>query len=130
MRRPEQPVQMAIVSLLKIMGFIFTAPDAGINVASKKMQAIYKAMGRRAGIADLIVWIPGGTLCIEVKKPAVMQYSFKTHRLVIKDRAGTQSDDQKEFEKAVTQLPGHYYMVATSVEQVADFIKENNIKPR
>lgn len=129
MRRPEQPVQMAIVQFLRAKGFLFTAPDAGINVSSKKMQAIYKRMGRRAGISDLIVWIPSGTLCIEVKKPTVMQYSFKTHRLVIKDRAGTQSDDQKEFEKAITQLPGHYYIVATSVEQVADFIKNNNITP-
>lgn len=130
MQRPEQLVQIAIVQYLRARGFLFTAPDAGINVSSKKMQATYKRMGRRAGISDLIVWIPGGTLCIEVKKPAVMEYSFKSHRLIIGQRAGTQSDEQKEFEKNVKALPGHYYIVVTSLQQVADFIKNNGIVAR
>lgn len=130
MQRPEQPVQIAIVNLLELMGFTYTAPDAGIYVASKRTRNVLKEMGRRAGVADLIVWIPNGTLCIEVKKPEVLEYSFKSHRLIIKNRAGTQSDDQVAFEEKVKQIPGHYYLVATDVAQVAEFIKKNNIKPK
>ena len=130
MQRPEQLVQKAIVRLLKIMGFTFTAPDGGVYVKYKSVRNTLKAMGRRAGIADLIVWIPNGTLCIEVKKPEVMEYSFKTHRLIIKNRAGKQSDDQVAFEEKVKQIPGHYYIVATNVADVAEFIKNNNIKPK
>lgn len=130
MQRPEQPVQKAIVRLLKIMGFTYTAPDAGIYVASKRTRNILKDMGRRPGIADLIVWIPNGTLCIEVKKPEVLEYSFKSHRLIIKNRAGTQSEEQIAFEEKVKQIPGHYYIVVTDVAQVAEFIKANNIKPK
>ena len=130
MQRPEQPVQIAIVNLLEIMGFTYTAPDAGIYVRSKCTRNVLKRMGRRAGIADLIVWIPNGTLCIEVKKPEVMEYSFKTHRLIIKNRAGKQSDDQVAFEDKIKQIPGHYYIVATNAADVAEFIKKNNIKPK
>lgn len=130
MQRPEQPVQIAIVNLLEIMGFTYTAPDAGIYVRSKCTRNVLKRMGRRSGIADLIVWIPNGTLCIEVKKPEVMEYSFKTHRLIIKNRAGKQSDDQVAFEDKIKQIPGHYYIVVTDVAQVAEFIKNNNIKPK
>lgn len=130
MQRPEQPVQKAIVRLLKIMGFTFTAPDGGVYVKYKSVRNTLKAMGRRAGIADLIVWIPNGTLCIEVKKPEVLEYSFKTHRLIIKNRAGTQSEKQKTFEEEIKQIPGHYYIVATNVADVAEFIKKNNIKPK
>ena len=130
MQRPEQPVQIAIVNLLEMMGFTYTAPDAGIYVRSKCTRNVLKRMGRRAGIADLIVWIPNGTLCIEVKKPEVLEYSFKSHRLIIKNRAGTQSDDQVAFEEKVKQIPGHYYIVATNAADVSEFIKKNNIKPK
>ena len=130
MQRPEQPVQIAIVNLLEMMGFTYTAPDAGIYVRSKCTRNVLKRMGRRAGIADLIVWIPNGTLCIEVKKPEVMEYSFKSHRLIIKNRAGTQSEGQVAFEEKVKQIPGHYYIVATNAADVAEFIKKNNIKPK
>lgn len=130
MQRPEQPVQIAIVNLLELMGFTYTAPDAGIYVRSKCTRNVLKRMGRRAGIADLIVWIPNGTLCIEVKKPEVLEYSFKSHRLIIKNRAGTQSEGQVAFEEKVKQIPGHYYIVATNAADVAEFIKKNNIKPK
>ena len=130
MRRPEQPVQIAIVNLLEMMGFTYTAPDGGIYVRSKCTRNVLKRMGRRAGIADIIVWIPNGTLCIEVKKPEVLEYSFKSHRLIIKNRAGTQSEGQVAFEEKVKQIPGHYYIVATNVADVAEFIKKNNIKPK
>lgn len=130
MQRPEQPVQIAIVNLLELMGFTYTAPDAGVYVASKRTRQVLKDMGRRAGVADLIVWIPNGTLCIEVKKPKVLEYSFKSHRLIVKNQAGKQTDGQKAFEEKVKAIPGHYYMVAESVAEVSEFIRKNNIKPK
>lgn len=129
MQRPEQPVQIAIANYLRWRGFLFTAPDAGINVKSERMRAIYKSMGRMAGVPDLLVWIPGGTLGIEVKKPKVMNYSFKTHKMVVASAAGRQSEGQKSFEERVKKIPGHHYIVATSVNEVAEYIEKNKIIP-
>ena len=129
MQRPEQPVQIAIVRYLRMRGFLFTAPDAGINIKSKKMQMIYKMMGRRAGVSDLVVWIPGGTVCIEVKKPKTLKYSVKSGRMVVASQAGRQSEDQKEFEEVIHKMNGHHYLVATSIDEVDRYFKQNNILP-
>lgn len=109
---PEQPVQKSIVQYLELRGFVFTAPDAGVNVSSRVTRRILKSMGRRPGIADLIVWIPGGTVCIECKKPATYRWSERYKRMVIDERAGTQSDEQKEFQAIIEKMPGHHYFVA------------------
>lgn len=127
---PEQPVQKSIVQYLELRGFVFTAPDAGVNVKSKVTQGILKSMGRRSGIADLIVWIPGGTVCIECKKPATYRWSDKYKRMVIDERAGTQSDEQKEFQATVEKMSGHHYIVAKSVSDVVDYFHKNNIQPK
>lgn len=127
---PEQPVQKSIVQYLELRGFVFTAPDAGVNVKSKVTQGILKSMGRRAGIADLIVFIPAGTVCIECKKPATYRWSERYKRMVIDERAGTQSEDQKEFQALIEKLPGHHYIVAKSLTDVVDYFKKNNIKPK
>ena len=129
MQRPEQPVQISIVRYLRARRFLFTAPDAGINVSSKRMRAIYKMMGRQAGISDLVVWIPNGTVCIEVKRPKTLQWSVKTGKMIIADQGGKQSIEQKEFEKVIHSLPGHHYIVAQSVEDVDKYFKANNILP-
>lgn len=127
---PEQPVQKSIVQYLELRGFIFTAPDAGVNVKSRVTRSILKSMGRRAGIADLIVWIPGGTVCIECKKPATYRWSERYKRMVIDERAGTQSDEQKELQALIEKLPGHHYIVAKSVSDVVDYFNKNNIQPK
>lgn len=127
---PEQPVQKSIVQYLELRGFVFTAPDAGVNVKSRVTRGILKSMGRRAGIADLIVFIPAGTVCIECKKPATYRWSERYKRMVIDERAGTQSEDQKEFQALIEKLPGHHYIVAKSLTDVVDYFKKNNIKPK
>lgn len=127
---PEQPVQKSIVEYLKLNKFLFTAPDAGVHVKSKVTRGILKSMGRRSGIADLIVWIPGGSVCIECKKPATYRWSERYKRMVIDERAGTQSDEQKEFQSLIEKLPGHHYIVAKSLTDVVDYFKKHNIKPR
>lgn len=127
---PEQPVQKSIVQYLELRGFVFTAPDAGVNVSSRVTREILKSMGRRAGIADLIVFIPAGTVCIECKKPATYRWSERYKRMVIDERAGTQSDEQKAFQAIIEKMPGHHYFVATSLTDVENYFKKNNIKPR
>lgn len=129
MERPEQPVQISIVRYLKMQGFFVFAPDCGINVQSKIMQATYKKMGRTAGVADLVVIIPNGTLNIEVKKPQTLRYSDKSKRMITDEQAGRQSEKQKKYEKFINLAPGHHYIVATDVSQVAKYISENGIKP-
>lgn len=127
---PEQPVQKSIVKYLKLNKFLFTAPDAGVHVKSKATQLILKSMGRKSGISDLIVWIPSGTVCIECKKPATYRWSDRYKRMVIDDRAGTQSEDQKEFQAMIEQMTGHHYIVAKSLTDVVDYFKKHNIKPK
>lgn len=127
MNRPEQAVQRAIAHYLTAQGYLFTAPDAGVNVKSVKTRSVLKQMGRRAGVADLIVWINGGTVCIEVKKPKTYRFSEKTGRVVIDSAEGRQSEEQKEFEKRINALTGHYYFVATSVDDVIKFFREKGL---
>lgn len=127
---PEQPVQKSIVKWLELNKFVFTATDAGINIKSRVTRGILKSMGRRSGIADLIVWIPGGTVCIECKKPATYKWSDKSHRLIIDDPAGTQSSEQKEFQAIIEKMPGHHYFVAKSLTDVVDYFKNHKIKPK
>ena len=128
MNRPEQAVQRAIANYLTAQGYLFTAPDAGVNVKSVKTRSVLKQMGRRAGVADMIVWINGGTVCIEVKKPKTYRFSEKTGRVVVDSAEGRQSEEQKEFEKRIHDLTGHYYFVATSVDDVVKFFREKGIK--
>lgn len=129
MYRKEQLVQKDIVRYLLLKGFLFEAPDCGVNVKSIRTRSILKQMGRMSGVSDLIVWIPGGTLCIEVKRPASYRYSQRTGKQVIADRGGVQSDNQKAFEDRVNKIPGHHYIVVNDVLQVADYIKKNGITP-
>lgn len=129
MHRKEQLVQKDIVRYLLLKGFLFEAPDCGVNVKSIRTRSILKQMGRMSGVSDLIVWIPGGTLCIEVKRPVSYRYSQRTGRQVIEDRGGVQSDNQKAFEDRVNKIPGHHYIVVNDVLQVADYIKKNGITP-
>ena len=129
MDRPEQVVQIHIANYLRKRGFLFCAPDAGVNVKSVRTRGILKSMGRRAGVADLIVWIPGGTVCIEVKRPAVLKYSPKSKRMIIDDSGGKQSEGQKEFEKVIHTLPGHHYIVAKSQNDVIAYFEKEKISP-
>lgn len=109
---------------------MFLRPLTQVFTSSKVTQGILKSMGRRAGIADLIVWIPVGTVCIECKKPATYRWSDRYKRMVIDERAGTQSDEQKEFQALIEKMPGHHYIVAKSVSDVVDYFIKNNIQPK
>ena len=129
MRYIEDNVQISIVNYLTIKGFLFTSTCGGVWIKNKAMQKRNKDMGYQKGAPDLIVWIKGGTLCIEVKKPKTMRYSVVKKRMVIDKAGGRQSDNQKEFDRCVTKIPGHYYIVADNVADVDKFINEMCITP-
>lgn len=76
------------------------------NNSDNKVKAMQmKAIGLRAGVSDVIVLCPGG----------------KTLLLEAKTDEGTQSKDQKEFERQATSL-GHEYKIFRSLEQFQKII--------
>lgn len=129
MRYKEDIVQIQIATYLRYKGFLFSATNGGVFVQSIQMKALLKRMGYLKGCPDLIVWIPGGTLCIEVKRPTMLKYSVKSGRQTIADSGGRQTEGQKEFEKNVKAIPGHHYIVADDVGVVENYMQRNGIKP-
>ena len=117
-------------NFLKTKGFTFTSTQGGLFISNIRSKALLKAMGYRKGISDLIVFVPNGTICIEVKKPAQYRWSAKLKRMVVADAAGVQSADQKDFEKEISSISGHTYFVATTVNDVEDYFREHHIVPR
>lgn len=122
MRHTETQIQSAIVRWLRFNRFLCTSTGAGL-IKSVKTQITMRKCGYLPGSPDIIVWIPGGTLNIEVKRPEKMKYSFKTNRLIVANSAGRQSESQKDFEDKVKKIQGHHYIVVTDVQQVAEYIK-------
>lgn len=112
MQRIEQNIQRGIVNYLKWGGYLFCAPDCGINVASERTRGILKAMGRVAGVPDILVFVPGKVIGLEVKRPSIKGICTK----------GRASDEQKEFGKRLQEL-GHEYHIVYSVEDVANVLK-------
>ena len=79
---------------------LFAIPNGGIR--TKKSGAMRKYEGAIAGVADLILLFPRSgksSLCIEMKTPHVKG-----------KRAGTQSDEQKEWQ-ALVEKYGSVYVV-------------------
>ena len=129
MRHDETILQRQIVCWLKIKGFLFTSTGAGL-IKNKITQIIMSASGYRKGTSDLIVFVPNGTICIEVKKPATYKWSNRLGRMVFDESAGKQSPEQKEFEKEINAISGHHYFVASTVNDVEDYFRDHNIVPR
>lgn len=127
-RYEEDRVQIAVINYLKLNRFLFTSTGAGL-VKSQKTQILMNRLGYTAGSPDIIVFIPNGTIGIEVKKPATYRYSDKTKKMIVDIPAGVQSEDQKIFQKKLTNISGHFYIVAKSVGEVIDFFSENGINP-
>lgn len=130
MRYEEDNTQISIANYLRMRGFLFTSTGGGIYIGNIATKTKIKRMGYQKGVSDLIVFINGGTLCIEVKKPKIMRYSAIKKKMVALDPGGKQSDSQKKFEADIKNIPGHYYLLATSYTEVAEFIENNNIKPK
>lgn len=124
----EDLVQKAIVNYLKVRGFLFTSPAGGL-IHSLRTQRVANSLGYKTGCGDLIVFIPNGCLHIEVKRPKILAYSTKSKKMIQLDPGGKQGVSQKEFQASVEKIPGHYYLVASDVGTVDEFIKKMCIKP-
>lgn len=129
MRRPENAVQIAIVNWLKLNKFTFTSTNGGLFINNIRTKSVIKALGYRKGVSDIVIWIPNGTLCVEVKKPPLRRYSLKTGKMIVAEQGGRQSEEQKIFEKEVNAISGHHYIVVDDVKQLIDYIEQNKIKP-
>lgn len=87
---------------------IFSVPNGGTR---NKLEAIkLKLTGMKAGVSDLIVILPNKILFVELK-------TLK----------GTQSDKQKDFERAVVDL-GFDYLLIRSLHEFKQKIKEYESK--
>lgn len=110
MRRPEQDLQRTVVAFLRRFmpeppegAFWFHVPNGGGR--SKIEGAIFKAMGVKAGVPDLIFIWRGRTIAIELKGPD-----------------GRLTAIQKEVQSALT-LAGAVVHEARSLEAVVEFLK-------
>lgn len=126
MKYEEDAVQVAICQWLDLKRFTYTFTGGGL-IHSARTQRTANRLGYRTGVSDLIVWIPNGTVCIEVKKPATYRYSSKLKRLVVDRPAGKQSDEQKAFQETLLRIAGHHYLVATTVSDVQDYFQKIGI---
>jgi hypothetical protein len=79
---------------------------ANENSESVQVRVKLKKRGVRKGVADWCILLPGRTAFLELKRPKDG-----------KQRAGKQSDAQKQFEADVTAL-GHTYMVARTPQEI------------
>jgi hypothetical protein len=78
------------------------------NDSESKEETLRKmATGMRSGASDLVVMFPNKSIYIEMKTPT-----------------GTQSDNQKQFQKDIENL-GFEYCLARSIEQFKEIIEKH-----
>lgn len=112
-QRPEAKIQMQIVEALALVLLPGSIVHASLNEeASPVMRMINAAMGARAGFSDLLVVTCGIHFYLEVKT-----------------RTGSQSEDQRAFERDVTGQ-GHPYYVVRSVDDVLAVLRRHNVRTR
>ena len=114
MQRIEQGIQKGIVEYLRYSGYLYCVPDCGINVSSVRTRGILKSMGRVSGVPDILVFVPGKVIGLEVKRPAIKGICSK----------GRISETQIEFGERMKCL-GHEYHIVYSVQEVEDILKKN-----
>lgn len=107
--RPEQAIQRAVVEYLRILENLgeltfFHVPNGGGR--SRTEAGIFKGLGVRAGVPDLVLMLPGGrTAFIEIKAPQ-----------------GRMSQAQKTF-KNTAETMGFPFIEARGVDEVEKFVR-------
>ena len=100
----ESKIQYDICQYLQKQGiFFFSCPNELAGKDPRRMRH-FVAMGLRSGVSDLIILLPGRVIFLEVKTPA-----------------GTQSPNQKKFQKKVEELGFEYFLVR-SVDDVSRLV--------
>ena len=107
--RPEQQIQRAVVDYLRILENLgeltfFHVPNGGGR--SKAEAGIFKSLGVRAGVPDLVLLFPAGKCAfIEIKAPA-----------------GRLSANQQAF-KNTAEAMGFPFIEARGVDEVERFVR-------
>ena len=105
----ESALQMSIVQALQLRGiYAFSVPNEALGKINARLgynrMGRLKAMGLRAGVADLVCILPGRVVFLEVKTDK-----------------GRQSPAQIDFEKVCTDLGHDYYVVRSVTDALAVF---------
>jgi hypothetical protein len=106
---PEQQIQRAVVDYLRLLEnlgelFFYHCPNGGWR--SKAEAGIFKSLGVRAGVPDLVLLFPGGrTAFIEIKAPG-----------------GRLSASQKAFKNAAEYF-GFPFAECRAVDEVERFVR-------
>ncbi len=116
MKNDEALIQVDIVKYLQSEHIYFFAVINEAYGRPKVMQMQCVSMGLRAGVSDMIIFLPMPTgldeiVFFEVKNPDKWK----------------QSDRQKKFEKRVTESGYKYYLIF-SVQDVKDIIEDHKKK--
>ena len=105
MKYLESAFQSQIVRFLRNQGFyVFAVPNAG--KVSVRQGAIYKREGALAGVSDLIIVLQNRVVFAEIKNP---------------NGKGTQSENQKQFEREIVAR-GHEYLIWQTWAEVEAFV--------
>ena len=107
--RPEQAIQKAVIQYLMILENLgeltfFHVPNGGRR--SKTEGGIFKAMGVKPGVADLVILLPGG----------------RTAFIEIKAGKGRLSPAQKAFRNTAEVL-GFPFAECRAVDEVERFVR-------
>lgn len=116
MRRPEEELQKAVVQFLRVAvpGLVWFAVPNQKGTRSTWEQGLLKALGVRAGVADLVFVLDGGRVAfIELKDP----------------KGGRQNAAQAIFEEEVVAL-GAPYLICRSVAEVQGALAAWGVKLR
>ena len=109
MRRPEQAIQraaMRYLGLLEIQGRLLAFHVGNGGYRRRTEAAILKGLGVRAGVADIVIVLPGGRVgFIELKAPG-----------------GRLSEAQRGFRDSVRDL-GAVWGICSSVDSVQDLVQ-------
>ena len=89
-RNPESIIQRTVVQHLRVRGapgLVFThAPNGGYRRPVEA--AIFKSMGVRAGVSDLLLWRAGKSYALELKAPGGRVSEHQLEFLQDMNRAG------------------------------------------
>ena len=107
--RPEQAIQRAVVEYLKLMENLgeltfFHVPNGGRRTRTEAR--IFKGLGVRAGVPDLVLMFPDG----------------RTAFIEVKAATGRLSAKQKEF-KNTAEYFGFPYAECRAVDEVERFVR-------
>ena len=106
--QPEQRIQRAVVQHLKcrgVKGLVFVhVPNGGYRQPIEA--AIFKGLGVRAGVSDLLLWHSGKSYALELKAPGGRATESQLQFLADMERAGACTCLAEGLDAALHKLEG------------------------